>query len=65
MSILETERLVLREMTIDDLSATREIVCDEQTMHAWGGARSDEENLEGLNKQIQSYRENGFGQWRV
>jgi len=34
-SIIETSRLILREMTIGDLPATREIVCDEQTMYAW------------------------------
>jgi len=65
MKIIETERLVLRELNIDDLTATREIVCDEQTMYAWNGAWTDEENLEGLQKQIDSYRENGFGRWAV
>ena len=65
MIILETERLILRELNIDDLPATREIVCDEQTMYAWNGAWTDEENLEGLQKQIKEYRENGFGRWAV
>jgi len=65
MDILKTERLLLREMTIDDLSATREIVCDEQTMYTWNGAWTDEENLEGLQKQINGYREDGFGRWAV
>ena len=65
MNIIETERLALRELNIDDLSATREIVCDEQTMYAWNGAWTDEENLEGLQKQINSYHENGFGRWAV
>jgi len=63
--ILETERLTLREMTVDDLPAIREIVCDEQTMYAWNGAWSEEEALEGLEKQGRSYRENGFGRWAV
>ena len=65
MDILETERLILRELNIDDLTSTREIVCDEQTMYAWNGAWTDEENLEGLKKQINGYRENGFGRWAV
>jgi len=65
MIILETERLTLREMTLDDLPATREIVCDEKTMNAWNGAWSEEENLAGLEKQLRGYRENGFGRWAV
>jgi len=65
MDILETERLKLREMTIDDLSAMRDIVCDEQTMYTWNGAWSEEESLGGLQKQIKGYREDGFGRWAV
>ena len=65
MIILETERLILREMTIEDLPATREIVCDEQTMYAWNGALSEEENLTQLQKQMRGYREDGFGRWAV
>ena len=63
--ILETERIVLREFTLDDLPSTKRIVCDEKTMYAWNGAWSDDENLEGLQKQIRGYREDGFGRWAV
>lgn len=63
--VLETGRLILREMTLDDLPSTREIVCDEQTMYAWNGALSDEENAEQLQKQLRGYREDGFGRWAV
>ena len=65
MIILETERLVLREFTLDDLSETAEIVCDDQTMYAWNGAWSDAENLEAIQKQIRGYQEEGFGRWAV
>jgi len=65
MIILETDRLILRELTVHDLPATGEIVCDEQTMYAFDGAWSDEKNREGLQKQIKSYQENGFGRWAV
>jgi RimJ/RimL family protein N-acetyltransferase len=64
-TIIETKRLILREMTADDLPALRDIVQDEQTMYAWNGAWSEEETIEGLNKQISSYRDNGFGRWAV
>ena len=65
MSIIETERLALRELTLDDLSATGKIVCDEQTMYAWNGAWSEDENLEAIQKQLQGYQDNGFGRWAV
>ncbi|MCL2562544.1 MAG: GNAT family N-acetyltransferase [Oscillospiraceae bacterium] len=65
MGIFETNRLMLREMTPDDLPAMREIVCDERTMYAWNGAWSEEEARKGLQKQIRSYREAGFGRWAV
>jgi len=63
MIILETERLILREFTLDDLPATGEIICDEQTMRAFNGAWSEEENANAIKEQIQFYRENGFGRW--
>jgi RimJ/RimL family protein N-acetyltransferase len=63
--VIETSRLALREFTLDDLSATSEIVCDEQTMQAWNGAWSEEENLENLHKQMRGDREDGFGRWAV
>ena len=63
--ILETKRLMLRALTPDDLPALRLIVQDDQTMLAWNGAWSEEETVEGLEKQLASYRENGFGRWAV
>ena len=65
MPIFETKRLILREMTTADLPALRDIVQDEQTMLAWGGAMNEEETVKGLEKQLASYRENGFGRWAV
>lgn len=46
--ILTTKRLILREMTMDDLPAMREIVQDKQTMYAWGHAWSEEDTVAGL-----------------
>jgi RimJ/RimL family protein N-acetyltransferase len=63
--VIETRRLVLREMTPEDLPAIREIVQDERTMYAWDGAWSEEETVEGLETQIRGYREFGFGRWAV
>jgi RimJ/RimL family protein N-acetyltransferase len=63
--IFETDRLIVRQMTLDDLHATRAIVCDEQTMYAWNGAWSEDENRAGLEKQLRGYTEDGFGRWAV
>jgi RimJ/RimL family protein N-acetyltransferase len=63
--IIETKRLMLREMTACDLPALRQIVQDEQTMYAWNGAWNEEETIEGLEKQLSAYQENGFGRWVV
>jgi RimJ/RimL family protein N-acetyltransferase len=60
-----TARLALREMTMEDLPAMREIVQDEKTMYAWGHAWSEEEAIAGIEKQIRSYQERGYGRWAV
>lgn len=62
-TILETERLILREMTEADLGALRAILQDERTMVAYEGAFSDEEVREWLKRQQTRYREDGFGLW--
>ena len=41
--ILQTERLLLREMTQEDFPALCRILQDEQTMYAYEGAFSDSE----------------------
>ena len=64
-TIIETQRLLLREMVMDDLLATWEIVGDDVTMAAWNGAWSEDENVAGLEKQLMGYRDNGFGRWAV
>ncbi|MFH1512411.1 MAG: GNAT family N-acetyltransferase [Bacillota bacterium] len=64
-SILETERLILREMTEADYGALAAILQDEQTMYAYEGAFTDAEVREWLQKQLVRYREDGFGLWAV
>jgi len=52
-------------LTTNDLSDLRLIVQDGETMLAWNGAWSEQETVEGLNKQFLSYKDNGFGRWAV
>lgn len=63
--ILDTERLVLREMTPDDLPALRAILQDDEVMYAYEGAFSEEEVQNWLNRMLTRYREHGFGLWAV
>lgn len=63
--ILDTERLVLREMTPDDLPALRAILQDDEVMYAYEGAFSEEEVQNWLNRILTRYREHGFGLWAV
>jgi len=43
----------------------REIVSDEETMAAFNGPWTEQENIEAVEKQIRSYKENGFGRYAV
>lgn len=61
--ILETERLRLREMTEADYPALCKILRDEETMYAYGGAFSDREAREWLDRQLARYKQYGFGLW--
>ena len=62
-TILETERLILREMDRSDLGALSLILQDGEAMYAYEGAFSDEEVREWLEKQTARYRQWGFGLW--
>lgn len=63
--VIETERLILREMNENDYSSLCKILQDEEVMYAYEGAFSDEETRNWLNKQIANYREYGHGLWAV
>ena len=61
--LIETNRLLLREMTLSDIEALSSILQDENVMYAYHGAFSDEETLAWMQKQLQRYKEHGFGLW--
>ena len=62
---LETERLLLREMTQADYPALAEIMQDREAMFAYEHAFSDEETQAWLNRMLERYRTDGFGLWAV
>ncbi|MDO4179825.1 MAG: GNAT family N-acetyltransferase [Bacteroidales bacterium] len=63
--VLETNRLLLREMTLSDISALSSILQDEKVMYAYNGAFSDKETLIWMQKQLQRYKDYEFGLWGV
>lgn len=63
--VLETARLMLRQMTQDDLPALCRILQDKEVMYAYEHAFSDAEAAEWLNRQMQRYKDDGIGLWAV
>ena len=63
--ILETPRLLLREMTQTDFPALCAYFQDPEVMYAYEHAFSDEEVQQWLDRQLTRYRELGFGPWAV
>ena len=65
MTVLETERLRLREWTRDDVGALAEIVGDPVTMRFWPAPLSYEAAQGWIERAIASYAANGFGRWAL
>jgi len=64
-TIIETERLYLREFVKNDYSDLCEILQDIDVMYAFEHAFSKEEVENWYNKNIDRYKEDGFGLWAV
>lgn len=64
--IIETERLIIREMVQSDLDALCKIMCDEEVMRAaYESAFSIEEVQGWLNRHLKRYEDYGFGLWAI
>ena len=61
--ILQTHRLLLREMTQSDFSDLCEILQDSRVMYAYEGPFTDEEVQLWLDRQLSRYREDGISLW--
>lgn len=64
-TILETERLLLREMVASDFPLLCKHLQDAEVMYAYEHAYSDAEVWEGLETQFRRYADYGFGVWAV
>lgn len=63
--VLETQRLALREMTQADFLDLCKILQDDDVMYAYEGAFSSDEVQGWLDRQLERYKEHGFGLWRL
>lgn len=63
--ILETERLILREMSISDYMDIAKILQNEEVMYAYEHAFNHEEVFTWINKQMDRYQKDGYGLWAV
>ncbi|MGN0805277.1 MAG: GNAT family N-acetyltransferase, partial [Candidatus Coproplasma sp.] len=63
--IIETERLLLREFTLNDFYALYEIMSDAETMQHYPKP-FDEQLIKGwIEWNLRNYRQYGFGLWAV
>lgn len=63
--ILETERLLLREYTMEDFDAIHEILSDAETMQHYPKPYDEAMTRRWIQWNRQHYREHGFGIWAV
>lgn len=63
--ILETDRLMLREYTMDDFEAIYEILSDAETMQHYPKPYDEAMTRRWIQWNRQNYREHGFGIWAV
>jgi ribosomal-protein-alanine N-acetyltransferase len=64
-AVLETERLILRELEPDDVDALSEVLGDPWTMRFYPHPFSRDEVVHWIDRWRESYRHNGFGLWAV
>ena len=65
MYFIETERLKIRRLNINDLDNIKETLEDPLAMYAYEGAFSDEETEAWLKRQLDRYQEYGLVLWAV
>ena len=65
LTILETDRLLLRELTLDDVPCMRTLLQDPLVMYAYEGPFTEDMVMQWYDRQQERYRLNGFGLWSV
>ena len=62
---METERLIIREYTLDDFAALYEILSDAETMKYYPKPYDENGVRRWINWCMDSYRQHGFGLWAL
>lgn len=65
MIVMETERLLLREYTMEDYDAVYAVVSDPETMQHYPKPYDAQGARRWLEWSLQNYREHGFGWWAL
>ena len=63
--MIETERLLLREYTIDDFDALYEIMSDAETMQHYPAPFDETRTRRWIEWNLENYAQYGFGLWAV
>lgn len=63
--ILETERLILREMNMNDYDALYQVLADPSIMQHYPYSFDEERVRSWIERNMNRYKENGFGLWAV
>lgn len=63
--IIETDRLILRELTLSDTADLFKILSDKETMKHYPRPYTKEETKEWIGRSIKSYKNFGYGLWAV
>lgn len=64
-TILETSRLFLRQLTLEDTSDLSLVLSDKESMKYYPDAYSHEEVRNWIKRNIERYKNDGFGLWAV
>ena len=63
--IIETERLFLREMSMDDYDALYKVLADPEIMQHYPYSFDEERVRSWIERNMNRYKDNGFGLWAV
>ena len=64
-TIIETRRLLLRELTLQDKASLADVLSDAEAMQFYTHALSDKELEEWIDWNLRNYSQYGFGLWAV
>ncbi len=64
-TILDTERLILREMSMDDFDALYAVLADPDIMQHYPYTFDEERVRSWIERNMNRYKDNGFGLWAV